>query len=112
MKMIEAIVRPSRFSEIEEALNKYEIKGLTVTQVMGCGRQKGHKEYYRGNVVNINLLPKMKLEIVAKDEHVDEIVKLICEEARTGEVGDGKIFIYSIGDGVRIRTGERGEVSI
>lgn len=112
MKKIEAIIRPGKLEEIKEALNKFNVNGLTISQVMGCGLQKGRKEYYRGTEVTLNLLPKVKIEIVAKEAMVDEIVKLICDEAKTGEVGDGKIFIYDIKDIVRIRTGERGEVAI
>jgi nitrogen regulatory protein PII len=109
MKKIESIIRTSKLSEVRNALNKYDIKGLTVSQVMGCGRQKGHKEYYRGSVVNINFLPKVKIEIVTKDKYVDEIIELISSVARTGEIGDGKIFVFDIEDAYRIRTGERGE---
>lgn len=112
MKKIEAIIRPGKLEEIKEALNKYNIHGLTISQVMGCGLQKGRKEFYRGTEVTLNLLPKIKIEIVAKDINVDEIIKLISEEAKTGEVGDGKIFVYNIEDVIRIRTGERGEPAI
>src|SRR5689334_16418783 len=112
MKKIEAIIRPGKLEEIKESLNKYNIHGLTISQIMGCGLQKGRKEFYRGTEVTLNLLPKIKIEIVAKDSNVDEIIKLISEEAKTGEVGDGKIFVYNIEDVVRIRTGERGEIAI
>jgi nitrogen regulatory protein PII len=112
MKKIEAIIRPSRLEEIKEALIKIDIRGITVTQVMGCGKQKGLKEYYRGTVVNLNLLPKMKIEIISTDEHAEDIIKVICEQAKTGEVGDGKIFVYNIDDTIRIRTGERGNQAV
>lgn len=112
MKKIEAIIRPGKLEEIKEALNKYNIHGLTISQVMGCGLQKGRKEFYRGTEVNMNLLPKIKIEIVAKDESVEEIISIICKEAKTGEVGDGKIFVYNIENVVRIRTGEKGETAI
>ena len=112
MKKIESIIRPDKLGEIRDALGDYGVKGMTVSQVMGCGKQKGYKEFYRGAVVNINLLPKVKIEIVTKDEHVDEIVDLICKIGKTGEVGDGKIFIYDIEDVYRIRTGERGEEAL
>lgn len=112
MKKIEAIIRPGKLEEIKETLNKYNIHGLTISQVMGCGLQKGRKEFYRGTEVTLNLLPKIKIEIVAKDSNVNEIIKLITEEAKTGEVGDGKIFIYAVEDAIRIRTGERGETAI
>jgi nitrogen regulatory protein PII len=112
MKKIEAIIRPGKLEDIKEALNKYNIHGLTISQVMGCGLQKGRKEFYRGTEVTLNLLPKIKVEIVAKDSNVDEIIKLITEEAKTGEVGDGKIFVYNVEEVVRIRTGERGDPAI
>lgn len=112
MKKIEAIIRPGKLEEIKEALNKFNVHGLTISQVMGCGLQKGRKEFYRGTEVTLNLLPKIKIEIVTKDQHVEDIIALITKEAKTGEVGDGKIFIYNIDDIVRIRTGERGETAI
>ncbi|HEX9061710.1 MAG TPA: P-II family nitrogen regulator [Clostridia bacterium] len=112
MKKIEAIIRPGKLEEIKEALNKFNVHGLTISQVMGCGLQKGRKEFYRGTEVTLNLLPKIKIEIVTKDQYVDEIINLISNEAKTGEVGDGKIFIYSLENAVRIRTGEKGESAI
>lgn len=112
MKKVEAIIRPGKLEEIKEALNKFNIHGLTISQVMGCGLQKGRKEFYRGTEVTLNLLPKIKIEIVTKDTHLDDIIKLISDQAKTGEVGDGKIFIYNIEDTIRIRTGERGEGAI
>jgi nitrogen regulatory protein P-II 1 len=112
MKKSEAVIRPGKLEEIKDALSKYNIHGLTITQVMGCGLQKGRKEYYRGTEVTLNLLPKIKIEIAIKDHLVEEVVRLISQEAKTGEVGDGKIFIYNIEDAIRIRTGERGENAI
>lgn len=112
MKKIEAIIRPGKLEEIKEALNKFNIQGLTISQVMGCGLQKGRKEFYRGTEITLNLLPKVKIEVVTKDRFVDEIIRLICSEAKTGEVGDGKIFVYNVEDAVRIRTGERGENAV
>lgn len=112
MKKIEAIIRPGKLEEIKEALNKFNIHGLTISQVMGCGLQKGRKEFYRGTEVTLNLLPKIKIEIVCTDKHLDDILKLISDQAKTGEVGDGKIFIYNVEDTIRIRTGERGEGAI
>lgn len=112
MKKVEAIIRPGKLEDIKEALNKFNIQGMTISQVMGCGLQKGRKEFYRGTEVNINLLPKIKLEMVIKDEHLEEIISIICKEAKTGEVGDGKIFIYNVENVVRIRTGEQGEIAI
>jgi nitrogen regulatory protein PII len=112
IKKIEAIIRPGKLEDIKEALNKYNIHGLTISQVMGCGKQKGRKEFYRGTEVTMNLLPKIKIEIVARDENVDEIINIICKEARTGEVGDGKIFVYSIENTIKIRTGEKGDSAV
>lgn len=112
MKKIEAIVRPEKLDEIKDALNKHGVKGLTITQVSGCGHQKGQKNFYRGTVVDITLLPKIKIEIVSEDENAAEIVSLITETAKTGEIGDGKIFIYSIENVIKIRTGETGYQAI
>lgn len=108
MKKIEVIVRPSKLEEVKEALNEYGIQGMTVTQVMGCGKQKGRINVYRGQEYTINLLPKIKMEIVLADEQVDEVVAIITKTARTGEVGDGKIFVYPVENAVRIRTGVSG----
>ena len=112
MKKIEAIVRPSRLEEIKEALNDIEILGLTISQVMGCGRQKGIKEVYRGTQVEINVLPKIKIETVVDDADAEKVIATIIAAARCGEVGDGKIFVYNVEDAIRIRTGERGVVAL
>jgi len=112
MKKIEAVIRPGKLEDIKETLSKFNINGLTISQVMGCGLQKGRKEYYRGTEITLNLLPKVKIEIIAKDDQVEEIIGLIIKEAKTGEVGDGKIFVYDVADTIRIRTGERGESAI
>ncbi len=112
MKKIEAVIRPGKLEDIKETLSNFNIHGLTISQVMGCGLQKGRKEYYRGTEVTLNLLPKVKIEIITKDSHVEEIISLITKEAKTGEVGDGKIFVYDVEDAIRIRTGERGESAI
>lgn len=112
MKKIEAIIRPGKLEEIKEALNKYNIHGLTISQVMGCGLQKGRKEFYRGTEVTLNLLPKIKIEVVTTDNHMEEIIDIISEQAKTGEVGDGKIFVYNVEDVIKIRTGEHGEKAI
>ena len=112
MKKIEAIIRPGKLEEIKESLNKFGVNGLTISQVMGCGLQKGRREFVRGTEVTLNLLPKIKIEIVTNDSNVEEIIALILEQAQTGEVGDGKIFVYNIEDAVRIRTGVRGERAI
>lgn len=112
MTKIECILRPGKLEPVKEAVNKHGVHGMTVTQVIGCGLQKGRTEVYRGKEYSINLLPKIKLEMVVPDQDVDKIVKLIVEAARTGEIGDGKIFTYKIDNAVRIRTGEKGEEAI
>ncbi|EIW00608.1 MAG: P-II family nitrogen regulator [Thermoanaerobacter sp.] len=112
MKKIECIIRPEKLEEVKDALNQLGIKGMTVSQVMGCGLQKGKTEYYRGVEININLLPKIKIELIIKDSEVDRIVDTIIKVARSGKIGDGKIFIYNVEDAVRIRTGEKGESAI
>jgi len=109
VKKIEAIIRPVKLDEIKDALGRYNIHGMTVTEVIGCGLQKGKKEIYRGTEYTIDLLPKIKIEVVAKDSQVDELIRLILETAKTGEIGDGKIFISTVENAVRIRTGESGE---
>ena len=112
MTKIECIIRPGKLEDVKEALGRFGIQGMTVTQVIGCGLQKGRKEVYRGTEYSINLLPKVKGEIVVADKHVEEIVDIIVKAARTGEIGDGKIFTYKIDNAVRIRTGESGESAI
>jgi len=112
MKKVECIVRPNKLEEITEALDTYGIQGLTVTQVMGCGLQKGRREVYRGTVYDIRLLPKIKIEIVVPDRWLDDIIKIVRDKAYTGEIGDGKLFIYDIENAIRIRTGERGDDAI
>ncbi len=112
MTKIECILRPGKLENVKEAINKFGIHGMTVTQVIGCGLQKGRTEVYRGTEYSINLLPKIKLEMVVPDKDIEAIVKLVTENAHTGEVGDGKIFTYRIDNAVRIRTGETGEIAI
>jgi len=112
MKKIEAIVRPGKLNAIMNALQSLGYPGLTITEVEGHGRQKGITAQWRGRTYSMELVPKVKLEIIARDEEVDMIVDTILNTAKTGEIGDGKIFIYPIDDVVRIRTGERGEVAI
>ena len=112
MKKIEAIIRPNKLDDVKEALSRFGILGLTVNQVVGCGLQKGKKEVYRGTEYTIDLLPKIKLEIVLEDKWVDEVVRIIVTTARTGEIGDGKIFVYAVENAIRIRTGESGDASI
>ncbi|MHC1684160.1 MAG: P-II family nitrogen regulator [Clostridiaceae bacterium] len=112
MKKLEVILRPESIEDLKNELNKSNFYGITVSQVMGCGMQKGRKEIFRGQAVTINILHKIKMELVIKDEDVDSVVNIITKTARTGEVGDGKIFIYDVQDAIRIRTGERGETAI
>lgn len=112
MKKIEAIIRPGKLEEVKEALNKFNVQGITVSQVMGCGLQKGRKEFYRGTEVTLNLLPKIKVEIVVNENNLEDIIKIITDSSRTGEVGDGKIFINNVEDVIRIRTGDIGEKAI
>lgn len=112
MKKIECIIRPGKVEDITDALSKVGLNGITVTQVTGCGEQQGRKEVYRGATYDIRLLSKVKIEIVAKDEMVDQIVEIISDTARTGQIGDGKIFIYPVENAIRIRTGEVGEAAI
>jgi nitrogen regulatory protein P-II 1 len=109
MQKVEAIIRSEALQAVQDALDKLGASGLTVTEVMGCGRQKGYTEQYRGSRVNISLLPKIKVESVIPDHVVDDAVEAIVAAARTGQPGDGRIFIWPISQAVRIRTGERGE---
>jgi nitrogen regulatory protein P-II 1 len=112
MKKIEAIVRHERLQAIQDALDELGVSGLTVSEVMGCGRQKGYTEQYRGSRVNISLLPKVKVESVVSDEILERSVDAIVEAARTGEIGDGRVFVYDVVETVRIRTNERGEDTV
>lgn len=108
MKKVEAIIRPFKLDEIKEALLEEGVRGMTVSEVRGYGRQKGHKETYRGSEYQIEFVPKMKIEIVVDDEQLEKVVEAILNHAKTGQVGDGKIFIYNIEDVIRIRTDESG----
>lgn len=112
MKKITAIVRPEKLEPLKEALFDAKVGGMTISQVQGCGNQHGWKEYYRGTEVILNMIPKVKFELVVDDDRVDSLVDLIRATARTGEVGDGKIFIFPVDDVVRIRTGETGEQAV
>ena len=112
MKRIIAIVRPEKLEPLKEALFAANVSGMTIAQVMGCGNQHGWSEYYRGTEVLLNMIPKVRFELVVPDDDVDELVDLICRTATTGEVGDGKIFISSVEEIVRIRTRERGEAAV
>lgn len=112
MKKVEAIIKPFKLEEVKEALAGVGIQGMTVTEVKGFGRQKGHKELYRGAEYVVEFLPKVKIEIVVSDDKVAPVVDAIVKAASTGRIGDGKIFVYSVEDAIRIRTGESGEVVI
>jgi nitrogen regulatory protein P-II 1 len=112
MKKIEAIIKPFKLDEVKDALNAIGVQGITVTEVKGFGRQKGHTELYRGAEYVVDFLPKVKLEIIAADNLVAKIIETIETAAKTGRIGDGKIFIIPVEDVVRIRTGERGEAAI
>lgn len=112
MKKIEAIIKPFKLDEVKQALDAIGITGLTVTEVKGFGRQKGHKEIYRGAEYQVDFIPKTKLELVASDEMADRITETILAAARTGKIGDGKIFVMDVAQAVRIRTGETGEDAV
>jgi nitrogen regulatory protein P-II 1 len=112
MKKIEAIVKPFKLNEVKDALNEVSIVGMTVTEVKGFGRQKGHTEIYRGSEYTVDFLPKVRIEIVLADSQVEAAIKAIIGAAKTGKIGDGKIFVTPIEEVVRIRTGERAEQAI
>ena len=108
MKMVIAIIKPFKLDDVRSALADVGVQGITVTEVKGLGRQKGHTELYRGAEYVVDFLPKVKLELAVEDEQVDRVVEAIIETARTGKIGDGKIFVAELGQAVRIRTGEAG----
>lgn len=108
MKQIIAIIKPHKLDDVRQALNAYQVNGITVTEVKGFGRQKGHSEVYRGSEYVIDFLPKAKLEIAVADDQVDGVVEAIMKTANTGKIGDGKLFVFGLGHVVRIRTGEVG----
>ncbi len=112
MKKIEAIIKPFKLDEVKDALNEIGIQGMTVTEVKGFGRQKGHTELYRGAEYVVDFIPKIKLEIVTSDSLAAKVASTIEQVAKTGKIGDGKIFVYSVDEAVRIRTGERGEAAL
>ena len=112
MKKIEAVIKPFKLDEVKEALHEVGLQGITVTEAKGFGRQKGHTELYRGAEYVVDFLPKVKIEIVLADEMVDKAVEAIMTAARTGRIGDGKIFVLPIEEAIRIRTGERGEEAV
>jgi len=112
MKKIEAYIRPEKLEDTKAALGKFHINGMSITQVMGCGNQKGWKKIVRGTEVDYNFLQKIKIELVVLDEQVEDIIQGIIDESSTGEYGDGKIFIYDVADAIRVRTKERGDAAI
>lgn len=107
MKLVKAIVRPNKVDDVKNALEKIQISGMTVTEVRGHGKQKGHTAIYRGQEYNVSLLPKMEIEVVLPDSIVDDAVKAIIDAARTGEIGDGRIFVIPVSESYKIRTGEK-----
>lgn len=112
MKKVEAIIKPFKLEEVKEALNSLGIQGMTVSEVKGFGRQKGHTELYRGAEYIVDFLPKVKIEVVVKDEILEQVLDAVTEAAKTGRIGDGKIFVIPVEDTIRIRTGETGEEAI
>ena len=112
MKKIEAIIKPFKLDDVKEALNDMGIKGMTISEVKGYGRQKGHKEIYRGAEYIIDFIPKAKIEIIVEASQVDEVVEKIISAAKTGKIGDGKIFVLPVEEVIRVRTGEKGEEAI
>ena len=112
MKMINAIIKPFKLDDVREALSEIGVQGITVTEVKGFGRQKGHTELYRGAEYVVDFLPKLKVEVVVKDNALDQTIEAITKAANTGKIGDGKIFVYDIEQAIRIRTGETGDDAI
>jgi nitrogen regulatory protein PII len=112
MKKIEAIIKPFKLSEVKDALNELGIQGMTVSEVKGFGRQKGHTEIYRGSEYTVDFLPKIKIETVVSDNQKDAAVQAIIKAAKTGKIGDGKVFVTAIEEAVRIRTDERGDTAV
>lgn len=112
MKKLECVIKPFKLEEVKEALSELGVMGMTVSEVKGFGRQKGHTELYRGSEYTVDFLPKVKLEIVLPDDLVEKAVQTIVNAAKTGNIGDGKIFVYPISEAIRIRTGESGEKAI
>jgi nitrogen regulatory protein P-II 1 len=111
MKKIEAIVQPFKLEEVKEALKNIGIDGMTISEVRGHGRQNGHKEVYRGQEYNVDLLPKVRFDLVVPDTRLDEVVEALTNAARTGKIGDGKIFVYDVAEAIRIRNGDRGDAA-
>lgn len=112
MKKVEAVIKPFKLDEVKNALSQVGVQGLTVAEVRGFGRQKGHKEQYRGAEYTVDLVPKVKLEVVVSDGAVPAVIEAITRAAKTGEIGDGKIFVYALDTVIRIRTGEKGESAV
>jgi nitrogen regulatory protein P-II 1 len=112
MKLIVAIIKPFKLEEVKEALAEIAVQGMTVTEVKGFGRQKGHTEVYRGSEYTVDFLPKVKIEIVVPDEIVAKVVAAVVKSAKTGKIGDGKVFVLPVAEAVRIRTDERGEIAL
>jgi len=112
MKKLEAIVQPFKMEEVKEALKAIGIDGMTITEVRGHGRQKGHKEVYRGQEYNVDLLPKVKFELVVAEARLEEVLAALTASARTGKIGDGKIFVYDVAEAIRIRNGDRGDAAL
>jgi nitrogen regulatory protein P-II 1 len=112
MKKIEAIIQPFKLDEVKEALKAIGIDGMTITEVRGHGRQKGHKEVYRGQEYNVDLLPKVKLELVVSAGRYEEVIRTLTGAARTGRIGDGKVFVYDVAEAIRIRNDDRGESAL
>ena len=112
MKKLECIIRPFKLEEVKEALNNVGVRGMTVSEIRGFGRSRGHTELYRGSEYTIEFVPKLKLEIVVAEENVDKVIEAVQQSASTGKIGDGKIFVLPIDEIIRIRTGERGPAAI
>ena len=112
MKKIEAIIQPFKLEEVKEALKNIGIDGMTISEVRGHGRQKGHKEVYRGQEYNVDLLPKVKFELVIPDVRLEEVLEAISSAARSGKIGDGKIFVYDVAEAIRIRNNDRGDSAV
>jgi nitrogen regulatory protein P-II 1 len=112
MKRIEAIIQPHKLEDVKEALKAIGIDGMTIMEVRGHGRQKGHKEVYRGMEYQVDLLPKVKIEMVIMDERQEEVIRTLVSSARTGKIGDGKIFVYNVAEAIRIRNDDRGDAAL
>jgi len=112
MKLVQAVIKPFKLDDVRDALAKVGVEGLTVTEAKGFGRQKGHTEVYRGAEYEVDLLPKTLLEVVVRDDQLENVVNTITDTAQTGKIGDGKIFVYEVEQAIRIRTGEEGEAAV